>query len=241
MVIYSIKNKTLGKEYIGSTSNFPQRKRRHLTELRRNLHTNKKLQNAWNKYGAENFDFSIVEECREEDLNIREQYYINTFKPFYNIRTIADRNAGIKKSRESIERQAQAIRKEVLQLDKDWNLVREWNSLREAASSLKISESNISSCCNGRIRSYKGFVWKFKDLYIPYRYNKLSSAEASRLNGQKSSKSYTITYRDNTSQVIHNFSSYCRENGFDRQILKYYIGKPTMNKLGYEIRLNEDY
>ena len=49
------------KKYIGKTMvGFKVRKYRHIRELRLNTHVNNHLQNAWNKYGEENFDFSIV-------------------------------------------------------------------------------------------------------------------------------------------------------------------------------------
>jgi group I intron endonuclease len=81
--IYKIVNILDGKIYIGSSSNFCKRWNGHITCLRKNKHHSPHLQNAWNKYGEENFKFEIVEVV--EDFNKlfeREQYYIDLYKCF---------------------------------------------------------------------------------------------------------------------------------------------------------------
>ena len=60
--IYKIINVINNKFYVGSAVNFARRKTRHFSELRRNKHSNPKLQNAWIKYGEAAFVFVIVEE-----------------------------------------------------------------------------------------------------------------------------------------------------------------------------------
>lgn len=58
IAIYSIKlNERI--LYVGQASNFVNRKRHHLTMLRRGSHANVHLQRIWDKYG--NFVFDIVE------------------------------------------------------------------------------------------------------------------------------------------------------------------------------------
>ena len=92
--IYEIRNKINNKIYIGSTVDFKKRKATHLKELRQGKHANSHLQNAWNKYGEDNFSFKIIERCSIENLLIREQYYINLFygENCYNIQKIACNN-----------------------------------------------------------------------------------------------------------------------------------------------------
>ena len=58
--VYQIKNLITEQVYIGSGKDFKDRKRRHLNDLKNNKHINPKLQNSWNKYGSENFSFSIL-------------------------------------------------------------------------------------------------------------------------------------------------------------------------------------
>lgn len=83
--IYQIKNIVSGKLYVGSSNIVQKRRSQHLRELRKGIHSNLKLQNAWNKYGESNFEFSIIETCEVEDLQTREQFYISSMFPFYNI------------------------------------------------------------------------------------------------------------------------------------------------------------
>jgi len=66
MGIYKIINVINNKFYVGSAVNFSRRKARHFSELRNDRHSNKKLQNAWNKYGEEAFVFAVVEEVQDK-------------------------------------------------------------------------------------------------------------------------------------------------------------------------------
>ena len=95
--IYKIENKANGKFYIGSTKKQDPYRRwgEHISELSCNKHYNKPLQNSWNKYGKEKFEFSIMEEFIfpenyssdyiHEYILDRELYHINTLSPHYNI------------------------------------------------------------------------------------------------------------------------------------------------------------
>ena len=78
--IYMIKNMINGKVYIGQAVNIDKRWHDHINELNGNRHNNKHLQRAWNKDGANNFIFNIVEECPKDELNDREIYYIAQYK-----------------------------------------------------------------------------------------------------------------------------------------------------------------
>lgn len=94
--IYKIVNILTKKFYIGSAKNIKRRWSYHKSSLIKNLHSNNHLQKAWNKYGEENFEFEIIEECSSEKdiLLSREQFYIDTLKPEYNILRIAGSNQG---------------------------------------------------------------------------------------------------------------------------------------------------
>jgi group I intron endonuclease len=76
-VIYSLAS---GKIYVGSTKNFTQRFAWHRMKLTGNDHVNNHLQSAWNLYGRDQFVFHILEECSEDVLVRREQWWINKFK-----------------------------------------------------------------------------------------------------------------------------------------------------------------
>ena len=93
--VYAIKNKMNNKVYIGSSINILNRWKKHENELNRNRHHSEHLQYAWNKYGKENFEFMILEECSEENVREREQYYIDYYTSYdaeygYNISETAN-------------------------------------------------------------------------------------------------------------------------------------------------------
>lgn len=75
--IYQIKNKINGKKYIGQTSDFQKRKNSHLSALRRGKCFNSYLQRAFDVYGEDAFEFSILEYCDVDDLDKREEFWIS--------------------------------------------------------------------------------------------------------------------------------------------------------------------
>lgn len=70
------------KIYIGSTNNLWRRWNEHRRDLRAGIHDNSHLQAAWLKYGEDSFTIAVLERCETDALNEREQYYLDTWKPF---------------------------------------------------------------------------------------------------------------------------------------------------------------
>lgn len=112
--IYKITNKQNDKFYIGSSVNIEMRWYAHKSYLRRNVHGNQHLQNAWNKYGEECFIFSVLLEMEEGLLLDKEQELIDESKCYdkdigYNKSLIAGSPMkGRKHSPEAIEKIRQA-------------------------------------------------------------------------------------------------------------------------------------
>lgn len=82
--IYKITNKINGKSYIGQSIHIEQRWQEHLYK---NTHCSL-IKYAFHKYGVDNFIFEVLEECKQEELNEKEQYwikYFNTFENGYNL------------------------------------------------------------------------------------------------------------------------------------------------------------
>lgn len=50
----------------------------------------------------------------------------------------------------------------VLQLDKNNNVIAEYNSVKEASEKTGTRPSGISSCCSGRYKYSNGFYWRYK-------------------------------------------------------------------------------
>ena len=81
--IYEIKNLLDGKRYIGYSKNIEYRIKRHVGRLLRNSHYNKYLQNAWNKYGKDNFECSVLLEVEEKILKSVEVEMISKLNTKY--------------------------------------------------------------------------------------------------------------------------------------------------------------
>jgi len=75
--IYQIRCNTNGKIYIGSAVNMLARWAYHRRSLLRGVHKNQHLQQAWNKYGEENFEFTVLEYVKRAFLLRAEQEWID--------------------------------------------------------------------------------------------------------------------------------------------------------------------
>lgn len=194
--IYKITNITNNKFYIGSSVNINKRKLHHLHLLRNSKHGNTYLQKSWNKYGEKSFDFEILEFC--ENIIEREQYYIDTLKPTYNLNPVAGSCLGRKHYKETkdkigkgnknkirskelkdlwskikkenprpehynliVNKAKEVNSKKILQLDKQENFIKEWNSLSECAKTLNLDVSTISKVCKNKLKTHKGFIFKY--------------------------------------------------------------------------------
>lgn len=83
--IYSIINIINNDRYVGQTTNFSRRKQEHLKKLRENNHPNPKLQNAWNRYGEDNFRFEYqIFNLTKQELDQKEKDTIQLFDSFNN-------------------------------------------------------------------------------------------------------------------------------------------------------------
>ena len=102
--IYRIYNISTSKFYIGSAVNLQKRLSNHKWALKCNRHNNKKLQNAYNKYGKDKFTFEVIETCFRDSLLAREQFYLDVFQCVdfgYNLLKTAGSPLGNKVSEET--------------------------------------------------------------------------------------------------------------------------------------------
>lgn len=84
--IYAIVNRRNKNTYVGQTVDLLKRKTDHFKLLAEKKHHNKHLQNAYNLYGSDVFAFVVLEYVRVyAELTEREQFWIDTLKPVYNI------------------------------------------------------------------------------------------------------------------------------------------------------------
>lgn len=168
--IYQIENKVNSKVYIGSSNNIERRWQKHKALLRHGKHQNSHLQAAWNKYGEDNFIFSIIELCSIDSLLDREQYFINMINPEYNQTLVAGKVEMTTDRRKKLscsiaqaykDGKMQRIIKTIYQYDLKGNYIREYTSLGEASNALNIPLSNLSCAAHGKCNIAGGYVWRF--------------------------------------------------------------------------------
>lgn len=90
--IYKYENLQNGKVYVGQSVDILRRHKDHLNRALNNFASNNEyntpLHKAIRKYGIKNFSFTILEECRKEELNEKERYWIQHFNSYgtgYNL------------------------------------------------------------------------------------------------------------------------------------------------------------
>lgn len=101
--IYAITSPS-GSQYIGSAVNLRLRAHGHRIALRKWSHTNRLLQNAWDKYGEEKMAFLPLIICDKADLIFYEQRALDILKPRYNICPNAASALGVRRSEATRER-----------------------------------------------------------------------------------------------------------------------------------------
>lgn len=99
------------KFYIGHSIDYDVRWWEHVRKLNVGKHDNPHLQRAWIKYGAEAFEFILIELVNEADMLAREQYWIDKLGACdihlgYNINPDATRPPSTKGRKHSAETRA---------------------------------------------------------------------------------------------------------------------------------------
>lgn len=141
--IYKIQSRTKPEcFYIGGTSWLSKRKTRHLSSLKLNSHHNPLLQAHVNAYGIDDLKFEILEFATGKDqLIAREQFYLDTFKPFFNVLTIA-KGSGISGGKTSKAKKV---------IDRNTNVI--YHSAKEAADAINIDYERLRNCLRGLVKN----------------------------------------------------------------------------------------
>lgn len=114
--IYKITNLTNGKIYIGQSNNIERRFQEHQTK---GVNSRIPLDAAIQKYGKENFSYEVVEECAIEQLNEKEQYYIQYYNSKNNGYNCSD--GGAQQSIGSNNGRAKITEKDVILIRNAYN------------------------------------------------------------------------------------------------------------------------
>lgn len=141
--VYCIRNKINNKRYIGKSDCIYDRWCNHIYHLNTNSHKNIHLQNAWNKYGSESFEFYVVEPCASsDDAYEREKIWINyydSYKNGYNRDLGGSGSLGYKHTEETRRKMSELMQQRV----KDFNYVHPLLGKKMSEESKKrISESH---------------------------------------------------------------------------------------------------
>jgi group I intron endonuclease len=124
--VYQIVNIANGKKYIGSSNQLSRRFYLHKWDLRRGKHHSITLQRAWDKYGEENFVFTVLFTCPPEERQKHEQAimdHLQTSDPAKGYNICCDAAAAGKgrvwteeqKKAKSIERKGKKVSPETYQ------------------------------------------------------------------------------------------------------------------------------
>lgn len=182
--VYKITNLINGKFYIGSSKNLRVRLWKHRSLLRHNKHDNPHLQNSWNKYGEDNFDYSVVEICDESIQYEREQYYIDTMHPEYNIAEKVELPSCTKESRKKHSETRKRMFAEGLLIptrthkifayDLKGNFIKEYPTIISASKELNINTSLILRNLSGENKRCHEYMFKseYYPSITPYSRNK---------------------------------------------------------------------
>lgn len=118
------------------------------------------MQADFEQYGVDAFTFEILEECAPKELDKREGFFLNELQPEYNIKTdgqgISDeareklRELHTGKKRPEISRKVKCVETSEI-----------FQTLREAAEHVKISNAAISHTLHGRTNTAGGYHREF--------------------------------------------------------------------------------
>lgn len=103
--VYRWTNLINGKSYVGSSVSLSRRLSQYYNlNLLIKSRQNSLIHKAILKYGYSMFKLDILEYCDIKDVIKREQYYMDTLKPEYNIKKFAGSSLGFVPSSETIEK-----------------------------------------------------------------------------------------------------------------------------------------
>jgi GIY-YIG catalytic domain/NUMOD3 motif len=160
--------KTNGKYYVGSSVDLRYRFYDYFSKSYFDKSGNTIIANAISKYGLKAFEFVILEFTEKEEVLSREQFFIDTLKPEYNILKIAGCTLGFKPTVEtraklskaalgrihSLETRAKISESQknnknnpglpLLIKDLETNITTEYVNMTQAARELGFSRSTIS-------------------------------------------------------------------------------------------------
>lgn len=164
---YTITNTINSKKYVGITTNPTKRQREHFNKLKNNTHINKKLQEAWNRYGANSFIFQVIEKLDVKTVQEAYDYEWELIQKYgdYNIL-----QGSLINPMYTPEIKAKMIKTKQSQVDdiyqiavvdeneNHYKIVRKWHSMKEANRIGGYDFRNICKSVHEYVKG-SGYYW----------------------------------------------------------------------------------
>jgi group I intron endonuclease len=200
--------------YIGSSINIYYRLKRHISDLLRNKHANKYMQNAFNKYGKDSFEFEVIEECSKTVLIKNEAYYIKSMTPNLNFiqdpvvvihsnETLLKISTTLKEAYAS-KRIKNPISRTVHQYNINGFYLKTYESCAEAEKQLNLPKGKVSKVASGKAFSCKNYRWS---------YESKDKLEESSIKPDKTKKVYVFDKNNNLVQEWQRVDNLARNLG----------------------------
>jgi len=91
MGVYRVRNRRNDRSLVGASTNLPAILNRHRFQLAMQVHPNRALQDEWNAFGADAFDFEVLDVLEPpdrpdydpgDDLRVLEEMWLEKLSPF---------------------------------------------------------------------------------------------------------------------------------------------------------------
>lgn len=151
--IYKITNNINKKSYVGQSVHIERRWAEHKMP-----HACSAISSAIKKYGKENFDFMVLEECEIDQLDKREQYWIK----YYN--TITPNGYNIAEDTATTHTVYKATNKQMI-VDIILDLKNTELSLKTLAEKYGLSVSTISRINDGKIHIQENEIYPIRKIH----------------------------------------------------------------------------
>jgi len=200
--IYKFTNKINGHMYIGQSTDISARRRSHINDAYcRGKDSNSPFHKAIIKYGEDNFDFEIIEECPKELLNERERYWIEYYDTYHN---------GYNASPGGDHCGERSDGCQLLLYDLDGNFIKEMCNIASTARELGVHYGTVYQVIQGIRKSVRNYQIKRKESDdFPKKIAPYNS---------KQGGAYTVLQLDKNDNIINEYKSVneaARQTGCD--------------------------
>jgi group I intron endonuclease len=220
--VYKITNPVNNEFYIGSASqSFAKRFLNHRRLLKFSKNPCSYLQKAYNKNKDVDFIFEILEVCDKEECIKREQFYLDTLNPKYNLCKIAGSHLGRKLSINQKIKFFESIRifgdKEIINM---FDMYNKGIKVKKIAQFINCKPNNVS-CILNKDHKYK---------FVKEKYNLKLKNKKTVYSGR-----FLITKPNGEQIIVSNLTKYAKENGLEASNLNRCSNGIYKSAKGYKV------